>query len=212
MAAPQTSNLFIDGPAGKLEAELLLPENQLEHCVALVLHPHPLFHGSMHNKVVTTLCRAVADLGIPALRFNFRGVGASAGEHDDGHGEQDDATAAAHWLTGEYPNRKLLLAGFSVGAATAIRIAERLNTAQLISCGVPTRYFSGEAITVACPWLAVHGEADDVAPWRDAEQWLTSQRNAPVVVSKPDVGHFFHGELSWLRATVKGFVSDHLPL
>ena len=205
MASVNKTAFFINGPAGALQAELLHPEASSGDTVALVLHPHPLFQGTMDNKVVTTLCRALTDLNIPALRFNFRGVGNSEGHHDDGRGEQDDAIAAASWLAEKFPDSKLLLAGFSFGAATAIRVADRTHATKIISCGVPVAYFVNEQPAVSCPWLAIHGEADDVAPWPAAEKWLKAKPEQPIIISKADVGHFFHGELGWLRDEVKAF-------
>ncbi len=196
---------FINGPAGQLQAELLRPEASDGSSVALVLHPHPLFQGTMDNKVVTTVCRAFTDLNIATLRFNFRGVGSSEGQHDNGQGEQEDAATAASWLAAEFPDSKLLLAGFSFGAATAIRVADRTNASKLISCGVPAAYFVDEQPTVSCPWLAIHGEADDVAPWPAAKEWLSARPEQPKIISKAEVGHFFHGELGWLRDEVKAF-------
>lgn len=208
MAAIKKHPMQLTGPAGELQAELLIPAEIRSGAVALVLHPHPLFQGTMDNKVVTTLCRAFGDVGIPALRFNFRGVGKSEGQHDNGIGEQEDTAAAADWLRGQYPDSELLLAGFSFGAATAVRVATRLNAKKLISCGLPAAYFSDEQVTVNCPWVAIHGEADEVALWETTDSWLATRPEQPEVISKPGVGHFFHGELGWLRESVKNFVNS----
>ena len=203
----KSSPFLISGPVGQLECQLELPEQDRTSSIAVVLHPHPLHGGAMGNKVVVTLARALTEAGIPALRFNFRGVGNSEGKHDNGIGEQQDAAAAVAWLHENYPNRQLILAGFSFGAATAVRCAKSLQATQLISCAAPASYFSNEAPEVDCDWLAIHGEADEVASWPDAKLWLESQSPAPEIVSKAGVGHFFHGELSWLRETV----AERLP-
>ena len=194
----------IVGPAGNLEAVLRLPEGA-PRAVAVVLHPHPLYDGTMNNKVVVMLQRAMLDSGMAALRFNFRGVGRSGGQHDNGVGEVDDALAAVNWLQSRYPDLPLVVGGFSFGAATAVRLRTRHKVDALITAGLPARYFKDEHVGgINCPWLLVHGEADDVAPWPAAREWAASL-NAPQLQmqSWPDAGHFFHGHTVSLRNTVR---------
>ena len=204
----QSQSLRLKGPVGLLEARLQLPANDQPRASALVLHPHPLHGGTMANKVVQTLVRASVEAGAATLCFNFRGVGGSDGEHDHGHGEQDDALTAVAWLAQAYPNLPLWLSGFSFGAATAIRIAGRAQAQRLISVAAPGSYFNDGTPAVPCPWLVIHGEADEVASWADAQRWLAGLPQSPKVLSKAGVGHFFHGELGWLRHEAKKSLVD----
>jgi alpha/beta superfamily hydrolase len=191
----------IAGPAGVLEAAVdasAVPPV----ATALICHPHPLQRGTMSNKVVTTVARAFTRLGADAVRFNFRGVGRSAGRFADGIGERDDALAAAAWCRQQWPGRPLYLGGFSFGAAIAAAIAARAAPAGLVTVAPPVERFAADFVAPACPWLLIHGEADDVVPPGPVLEWCAKLPVPPKIVLLPGAGHFFHGRLADLTAAV----------
>lgn len=158
----------------------------------------------MLNKVVHTVGRALNDLQIPTVRFNFRGVGASEGAYADGVGETEDALAVAAWAQRHFPGADLWLAGFSFGAAVAIRAAVASSCSQLISIAPPVARMAsllGDA-SPACPWLLVQGTSDEVVPAADVEAWARARTPPPDLVLLQDVDHFFHGRLTLLRDTI----------
>ena len=187
------------GPAGPLECVVDGPADA-PRGLAVVCHPHPLFGGTMDNKVVQTLSRALVQLGWKTVRFNFRGIGASEGAWDDGVGEVDDALAViAHHRA---PSQALLLAGFSFGAFVAAAAASRLPEAQraerLVLVGPSTQ--KQLVPVVPANTVVIHGEADDVVPLAATLDWARPQV-LPVIVF-PGVGHFFHGQLPLLKRVV----------
>lgn len=206
-AAAVREALTVTGPAGRLEALVERPARDARG-VAIVCHPHPLHQGTMLNKVVHTLGRAMNDLGRVVVRFNFRGVGASEGAYADGLGEAADVVAVAHWARERYALDGLWLAGFSFGAAVAIRAAPDLSPDDLISVAPPVRRMADliAGIRPSCPWLVVQGTADDVVACEDVEAWAAALEPPPELVILPGVDHFYHGRLSLLRATV----NEHL--
>jgi alpha/beta superfamily hydrolase len=199
---PQTRRLTLDGAAGAIEALLDEPEGPARG-TAVIAHPHPLFGGTMDNKVVQTLARAFVQSGWRALRFNFRGVGASAGTHDEGRGETDDFLAVVAQQAAEGP---LALAGFSFGSFVASRALAALGAARdiehLVFVGTAASRFSVEAIPeeLHARTLVVHGEQDDTVPLTAALDWARPQ-SLPVTVF-PGGGHFFHGQLPLLKSVV----------
>ena len=196
--------LTLAGPAGRLEALLETPRDAGDAAVAVLCHPHPQFQGTMLNKVVHTLGRAANDLGAPALRFNFRGVGASDGAYAGGAGEAEDALAAIAWARDRYPRAALWLCGFSFGAMVACRAALEVNPAWLISVAPPVERMAGllEGRQPACPWLVVQGDADEVVDPHSVADWIQGLSRPPELVMLPGVDHFFHGRLNLLRSTV----------
>ncbi|MDO9313646.1 MAG: alpha/beta fold hydrolase [Burkholderiaceae bacterium] len=195
----QTQSSQVNGPAGSLQCALDTPAASAIG-LAVVCHPHPLFGGTMDNKVVQTLARALLQLGWATVRFNFRGVGKSEGAWDEGCGEVDDALAviAQHRTAGQ----PLLLAGFSFGAYVAAEAASRLPEAErplrLVLVGPSTQK---QCIpTVPANTLVIHGESDDVVPLSATLDWARPQ-SLPVIVF-PGVGHFFHGQLGLLKSVV----------
>lgn len=200
----QSARLNLSGPAGQLEAILETPEAYSQPLgVALVCHPHPQFGGSMTNKVAHTLARTALGAGLATLRFNFRGVGASEGSFADGIGETEDAAAAYDWIRTEQPEARIVLAGFSFGAAVALRLAARVEASQLVTIAPPLRYFEGSDIPVpACPWLIVHGDADEVVDCADTQARLADAGFEPEHHVMAGAGHFFHGRLHELRDLV----------
>ncbi len=169
----------------------------------VVCHPHPLFGGTMDNKVVTTLARALRDARVPTLRFNFRGVGSSAGAFDQGVGETADADAVATWGARHWPGRSLVIAGFSFGGYVALRLALKRGAARLITVAPAVQRFEAFSGQVPdCPWLIVQGDADDVVDPKAIIAWAQSLIPAPRLVVLPGVGHFFHGHLAELHDAV----------
>ncbi|MEO8224104.1 MAG: alpha/beta fold hydrolase [Gammaproteobacteria bacterium] len=206
---PPREALTLDGPAGRIEALLDTPTAPLARAVGIVCHPHPQHQGTMLNKVVHTLGRALNDLRIPAVRFNFRGVGASEGAYADGVGETDDVLAVVEWASRRFPGADLWLAGFSFGAAVAIRAALATPCRQLISVAPPVARMAtmlGDA-RPDCPWLLIQGLADEVVAAADVATWANSLKPSPDLVLLPDVDHFFHGRLTLLRETIIARVS-----
>ncbi len=200
--------LAIEGQAGALEAIIEGPGIE-GPSYALVCHPHPLFGGTMDNKVVTTAARALQATGMPTIRFNFRGVGASAGIFDQGIGELDDAEAVAGWAERRWPGRSLVVAGFSFGAYVALRLAQRRSAQaqaqaprHLITIAPAIQPFDGMEAVPRCPWLVVQGDADEVVDPAAVTEWVNSLDPKPRLVVLPGVGHFFHGRLHDLRDAV----------
>jgi alpha/beta superfamily hydrolase len=195
--------LAIPGPAGVLEAVAHEAEGRAQPLYGVVCHPHPVYGGTMDNKVAYTLARALQASGVATLRFNFRGVGASAGAYDEGAGETQDAAAVADFGAARWPNRRLVLAGFSFGAFIALRLALARDTARLITVAPPVgRFDFSELRAPACPWLVVQGDADDVVDPAAVIAWAKRQEPAPDLRVVAGVGHFFHGHLALLRDAV----------
>jgi alpha/beta superfamily hydrolase len=196
---PQTERLTIAGPAGALECAIDRPA-EAPRGVAVVCHPHPLHGGTMDNKVAQTLARAFVQLGYRAVRFNFRGVGASQGQWDEGRGEVDDAMAVAQAYRDE--TLPLALAGFSFGgfvaATAATRLPEGAKAERIVLIGPSTKELSVPAVPEDT--LVIHGETDDVVPLSATLDWARPQVLPVVVV--PGVGHFFHGQLTLLKNLV----------
>jgi len=210
---PQAERTSLPGPAGALQALIETPVIegpglQAVSAFAVVCHPHPLYGGSMDNKVVYTVARALEQLGAPAIRFNFRGVGASAGSYDEGRGETADALAVVAYGRRRWPNAALWLAGFSFGGAVAVRAAGEAGPQRLIAVapGITTITVT-DAAPPACPWLIVHGDADEVVPLEAVRAWADTLSPAPQMRVLPGASHFFHGRLNELRDVVLAFMA-----
>lgn len=198
--APLKESLSLQGPAGQIEALVEQPAELSGNSVAVLCHPHPQHQGTMYNKVVHTLARAMNDLGMPALRFNFRGIGASEGNYGEGIGEIDDVIAVAEYARERWPNSELWLAGFSFGAVVSVRAALQLAPAQLISIAPAVNILGRELPSIPqSPWLIVQGKADEVVPAGEVRKWVATLSPRPELVLLPDVDHFFHGKLVLLR-------------
>ena len=168
---PRSQKLLLQGPAGKLESILDVPGDAEIVGAAVVCHPHPQHGGTMHNKVAHTLARAFVRSGFETLRFNFRGTEASEGQYDDGIGELDDALAALDWMRERRPAGPLWLAGFSFGAAIAIRAAVKVEVNGLVSVAPAVSRFANDmADQPECPWLVVQGDEDELVDIR--RLWL----------------------------------------
>lgn len=211
-----TEHLVLEGGAGAVDCALDIPEGGLEAARgwALVLHPHPLFGGTRDNKVVTTIARACVQQGLAALRPNFRGVGASAGEFDNGQGEAADMLGVVDQFRDRYPalaGGRFVLGGFSFGSAVASQVhagcgphSERgLDIAGLVLLGTAASRFS--VASVPEDTLVVHGEQDDTVPLQSVMDWARPQ-SLPVTVI-PGSGHFFHGNLVVVKRLVLAYLA-----
>ena len=186
---------LVAGPAGKIECVVDEPGSRASRGVALVAHPHPLFGGTLDNKVTQALARAFVELGYTAWRPNFRGVGASEGTHDEGRGELEDLAAVVEYTRSKMP----VLAGFSFGAAIQARLAQRMKPERMALVGIAVKHF--EAPPVPADSIVIHGEEDTTVPLADVLAWARPQ-DLPVVVV-PGADHFFHRRLHVLRAIVR---------
>lgn len=198
-------NLFIPSPHGRLEAILKEPRGPIRG-VALVLHPHPLFGGTMHNKVVFGAAAALNDAGLLALRINFRGVGQSTGEHDEGRGEREDVRAGLDYLAGNYPDQEITLCGFSFGARVGLEVGivdQRVR--RLISIGTPVdKYDFGFLEESTKPILFVHGDRDEfggVERLRGLVAKIATHTPAQLKIIE-GAGHFFEGHLDELKEAI----------
>lgn len=195
----QASTFLFPGPVGDIEVLTTVPEHQPVASV-IICHPHPLYGGTMHNKVVSTLARAFQNLNLRTVRFNFRGVGKSAGVYDEGRGETADVIALAQWLQALFPQDALWLAGFSFGGFVAASAATQLPIARLISVAPQvSRFLSPKLPTVTCPWLIIQGEQDEVISPAEVYAWVETLQPPPQLIRLPGAGHFFHGQLLELR-------------
>ncbi|NNF40200.1 MAG: alpha/beta fold hydrolase [Woeseiaceae bacterium] len=205
----KSESLFLDGPAGQLEAVLDFPSTDALEGAVVVCHPHPQHGGTLHNKVVHTLARTFVRLGYAALRFNFRGTENSAGRFDEGVGELDDALAAIDWLRARLPVTDLWLAGFSFGAAIAVRAATQSPVDGLISVApAVSRFAAGLTKQPQCPWLVIQGDEDELVSVEETVAWLNGLEPGPELLVLEGAEHFFHGRLNDLREAVTEFVSS----
>ena len=207
--------LSISGTAGPIESVIEDPNPATApQAFMVVCHPHPLHGGTMTNKVVTTLARTSHALAVPTIRFNFRGVGASAGAFDEGRGETDDVLAVVAYGRQRWPQAVLWLAGFSFGGVVALRASTtrgvgRLDRLVTIAPALGSNFGSVREISVpSCPWLVVQGDADEIIDGALVIDWAAQLEPAPQLAVLPGVGHFFHGQLPLLQETVTPFLRD----
>jgi alpha/beta superfamily hydrolase len=195
---PRDERLLLPGAAGHIETVVADPAEDSRRGLALIAHPHPLYGGTLDNKVVQTLARAFFAQGQVCVRINFRGVGASDGVFDEGRGETEDWLAVAGMMQQRFPGLPLLLAGFSFGAFVMAQAAQTLQPGRLVLVGAAVNRFPLQHVTTGT--LVIHGEEDDVVPLRDVLDWARPQA-LPIVVI-PGAGHFFHGKLVELARVV----------
>ncbi len=196
---------FIDGPAGRLEAMLEEPEDIAPIACCLVCHPHPLGGGTMHNKVVHRIARALRTMDRVVLRFNFRGVGRSEGQHAHGVGELEDARAALAWLRERYPDLPYSLAGFSFGSRMILKLGCELGDAtRLIAVGFPTKRETFPILeTCTLPKTFISSTKDEFAPREELEEWFSNFAEPKELVFIEAKDHFFDGGLDELEEAVK---------
>ena len=195
----QTERRTVQGPAGAIECAIDQPAGA-PRGMALVCHPHPQHGGTMDNKVVQTIARAAVACGYTSVRFNFRGIGASAGAWDEGRGEIDDAAAVLQAVRAA--DQPLVLAGFSFGAYVTSQLAQRVAADRIVLIGPAVVNFPVAAVPNGS--LVIHGEADDVVPLAAVFEWARPHMQPVTVV--PAVGHFFHGQLPLLRQLITLFL------
>ena len=219
MTAPSSSirSFFLDGPAGRLEALLNRGAETASHA-AVVCHPHPLFGGALHNKVVFHAMKALNGFGFPVLRFNFRGAGLSEGVHDQGRGEEDDVRAALDWLGGEF-HLPLIFCGFSFGAAVGLRVACRdARVKAVIGLGTPVAPVDGRAYDLSClescskPKLLVSGDRDQYGSRAELEKLTASLGDPKKLVMIEGADHFFEGRLREMRETIAIWIQEAIEL
>jgi alpha/beta superfamily hydrolase len=212
--AHESRNLFLDGPAGRLEAILWTP-SAVEHppLAAVVCHPHPLFGGTMHNKVVYQAAKSLDFLGIPVLRFNFRGAGLSAGAHDRGLGEQGDLRTALDFLASEFPGVPLLLAGFSFGSWVGMRVGcEDPRVSHLIGLGIPVNNTDFSFLRQCNkPKLLVQGSNDEHGAIEKVRELIPTLPDDNHLVVVEGVDHFFTGKLDQLDRAINAWLNDEVP-
>ncbi|MDK2776256.1 MAG: alpha/beta fold hydrolase [Pseudomonadota bacterium] len=208
--------IVIQGPAGELEGRW--QGAQQTELGVLMCHPHPLFHGTMDNKVVTTVTRTASALGLPAVRFNFRGVGHSEGVHDNGRGEQDDVLAVLDYVQRELGWKKVILAGFSFGAGMACLSACRAPDvlAALVLLAPAVHHFDApNTLPHEFETFVYMGDADEVVPFDEVESWAARVVPTPHFQVFADGSHFFHGRLTDLKASLSddlaAVIAAYLP-
>jgi len=196
---------WLDGPAGKLEALLEEPDDQAPNEACVVCHPHPLFGGTMHNKVVHRIARGLRRRGTVVLRFNFRGVSRSEGSHDQGTGEVDDARAALDWLRVRYSGLPRALAGFSFGARVVLKLGcSSEDVARLIAVGCPTRESPPSSLeTCPVPKFFITSTHDEFAPRTEMEASFNRIAEPKELIWIDAADHFFAGALDQLEETVR---------
>jgi len=205
----RAETLSVAGPAGALETKLEFPEGSsaAPAVFGVVCHPHPLFGGTMDNKVTHVLARSMMECGAPAFRFNFRGVGASGGAFDNGRGETGDLAAVVAEGRRRFPGAALWLGGFSFGAFVALRGAKDLAPAKLVAVAPPVARFElGSVASPDCDWMLAQGDADDVVPPEAVLAWAAEQPRQPRLHVLAGAGHFFHGKLHELKPLVLAFL------
>jgi len=212
-ATHDSRNLFLEGPAGRLEAILWRPSTEARPPIAAVVcHPHPLFGGTMHNKVVYQTAKALDALRIPVLRFNFRGAGLSTGVHDRGAGEQGDVRAALDFLASEFPGVPQLLAGFSFGAWVGLRVGcADPRVSRLIGLGIPVNSTDFSFLRQCDkPKLFVHGSNDEFGAIDKVRALVPTFAGNNHLVVVEGVDHFFAGKLDQLGSAINTWLTGEV--
>lgn len=187
---------------------LEFPAGTAPRALAVVCHPHPMFGGTLTNKVVHTVARACVAQGAATLRFNFRGVGASAGSYDEGRGETDDLLAVLRYGRGRAADLPLWLGGFSFGSFVALRGQATAGAQRLVTVAPPVgRWDFSELEAPQCPWLVVQGDQDELVDHREVAAWMAALAPQAQLVLLPGAEHFFHGRLHEVKAAVSEFLS-----
>ncbi len=196
----EETEFYLSGPAGRLQVVTSTPKLDVENITAIICHPHPVYGGTLKNKVVTTLNRAFKEMGIRTVRFNFRGVAKSEGEYDHAVGEVDDLYAVLRWVQQVRPHDQIWLAGFSFGTYIATKVATQIVPAQLVCVAPAVEHFDFANLPpITCPLLVVQGDADEVVPPKLVYDWVASLSPKPTLIRLAGASHFFHGRLLELR-------------
>jgi uncharacterized protein len=210
MAETFHRTFFLPGPAGKLEATLWTTPVTNSSMAALVCHPHPLYGGTMHNKVVFQTAKALHHRGIPVLRFNFRGAGLSEGEYDKGRGELEDVRTAIDYLAGEFPGQPILVAGFSFGAWVGLRAGcEDARVKRLIGLGIPVDHLDMSYLRqCGKPKLLITGGDDQFGPRASVEAFFAMLPEPKQLVIVEGADHFFVGHLTEVRKAIEMWLDE----
>jgi len=206
-------SLFLDGPAGRLEALLWTTPRANPPGAALVCHPHPLYGGTMHNKVVFRVAKTLHSLGLPVLRFNFRGAGLSEGKHDRGQGEADDVSTAVGFLGEQFPSQPLLLAGFSFGAWVGLRVGcADARVTELVALGLPAND-SDLSYLRHCdkPKLFLQGTQDAFGARETIEATVAATPGSNRLVFIEGADHFFAGKLGHVDQALRDWWTQRHP-
>ncbi len=197
----ENSKFFLPGPEGNLEVMTTRPSKLSKPITGVICHPHPLYGGTMDNKVVTVVAKTFDQLGLKTVRFNFRGVGKSEGHYANGVGETGDLKAILTWVRKTCPDDAIWLAGFSFGSYVAAQVAnEDHGVARLITIAPTVDNCDYQALTnIACPWLIIVGEEDELVPLADIQAFVKTPPVPVQFFSIPGASHFFHGKLIELR-------------
>jgi alpha/beta superfamily hydrolase len=206
-------SLFLAGPAGQLEAMLWTTPNSDPPFVVVVCHPHPLFGGTMHNKVVFQTAKAFHRRGAQVLRFNFRGVGLSEGVHDRGQGERDDARTAIDYLAKEFPHAPILVAGFSFGSLVGLRVgSEDSRVSKLIGLGIPANHSDVSFLAASTkPKLIIQGGNDQYGSREKIEAAFATLAEPKQLAIVEDADHFFTGKLEQVTAAIDEWITEMFP-
>lgn len=212
MSTVAPERLLLQGAAGHIETLIESPATA-PCAVAICCHPHPLFGGTITNKVIHTVARSFLAAGAVAVRFNFRGVGASEGVHDGGTGEAQDVLALAEWARSRWPGLPLWLGGFSFGSWIALRTQSTIKPQRLVTVAPPVGRWDFSAIEPPqCPWLVIQGDKDELVDASTVGRWVSSLeghgRCAPSLVMLSGADHFFHARLHEVRDAVSRFIAD----
>jgi alpha/beta superfamily hydrolase len=204
---------FLAGPAGRLESLLWTSQKPSPAMAAVVCHPHPLFGGTMHNKVVFQAAKTLHRLGLPVLRFNFRGAGLSEGEHDKGKGERDDVRAALDFLAQEFPGLPILLGGFSFGAWVGLRVGcEDARVAEVAGLGLPVNSSRLDYLRECRkPKLIIQGTLDQFGSRDKVEELYAELPEPKRVVFVEEADHFFAGKLNEADAALRAWMRERHP-
>ena len=199
------SHPMIAGPAGQIELRVNAPKADNSAKLVVLSHPHSLYGGSMNNKVVTTMERAFAALGYTTVAYNFRGVGNSEGDYDNGEGEQQDLLTVLDWASEQFQPQKTVLAGFSFGSYVTLKVVTRLSRVDAICTVAPPvglYDFSGLG-EIEPDWVMIQGGQDEVVSPREIMDWALSLNKTPDIYWRSQASHFFHGELVWLKGLIQ---------
>lgn len=201
----KSETLLISGPVGNLEIRVKPSAQDVDSGKAVIIsHPHPLYGGTMNNKVVTTMERAFSSLGYTTVAYNFRGVGDSEGEYDNGIGEQADLIAVLDWLGSSYEISHTVLAGFSFGSYVSLNALAKCKVDAICTVAPPVGLYDFSVINdVSVPWSLIQGGQDEVVSAQEILDWAMKQSSKPDIYWRDGASHFFHGELVWLRRIIE---------
>ena len=200
----------IPGDVGEIECATMVVAESQRDWAGVICHPDPGGGGTMDNKVVSTVARSMREVGMPSVRFNYRGVGLSGGESTGGSGEAADCLKVIQWLRRQKPNADIVLAGFSFGSYVALRASSEcgpLLAMLSIAPSVTMQPFAGLTLPT-CPWLIVQGEADELIAPSAVYDWVAGLADNVQFIRMPDTSHYYHGQLVPLKAHIVDFLKE----